>query len=69
MTQCNACKWEYPDGYTAPLLTTEGSMAEICGICALEISNKLHGINRKKFDGQRAEEMRQDAIAYRKGKQ
>jgi hypothetical protein len=38
----------------------------MCGICALAVSNHIHGINRDKFTGAGAEFMRQSAIAFRK---
>lgn len=66
MQKCTECKIEYPYGYTFPMFTSEGHQMSVCGICALEISNKIHGINRKKFDGELAEEARQKAIKYRK---
>jgi hypothetical protein len=37
-----------------------------CGICALELSNTIHGINRKKLNGPIAESMRLKAIEWRK---
>lgn len=39
---------------------------DLCGICALEITNHIHGIKRKKFGGEMAESLRQEAIAYNK---
>ncbi len=38
----------------------------VCGICALEMGNKLMGLDRLKFDGERAEQLRLDAIKWRK---
>lgn len=72
---CERCQLPYP----AELLTQmfignvdgkSGYTAPVCGICALEISNEIHGKNgcrpRKRFDGEMAEEMRQGAIRWRK---
>lgn len=39
-----------------------------CGICALIISNRELGVSREKFDGEIAEQSRQDAINWRKYK-
>ena len=65
MENCTNCQVEYPSEIlsTAFGLGTSGS---ICGICALELSNKLHGDNRTKFDGEMAEIFRLSAIEWRK---
>jgi hypothetical protein len=54
--KCEECKFNYPKH-----LISVG----ICGICALENSNRVHGIKRTKFNGEIAEEMRLGAIAHR----
>lgn len=68
MEQCQQCKIKYPDGYLSPMITSEPNLVTslICGICALDIRNKVHGINNKEFQGEIAEDMRQMAIKYRK---
>jgi hypothetical protein len=38
----------------------------VCGICALEVRNELHGLTDKKFDSPMAEHMRQLAVKWRK---
>lgn len=66
--RCEECKITYPSDYTAPLvITREGlkSTINVCGICALELTNKLHGLNRTEFGGEVAEEMRQRAVKWR----
>lgn len=68
MEKCGNCGVVYPNGYTSPMHTGDGSTDNICGICALELSNAYHGVIRKKFDGTMAEELRQNAIAWRKKK-
>ena len=56
-TQCDRCSVKYPDY----ILSTG-----FCGICALELSNQIHGDNRTKFTGETAEDFRRDAIRHRK---
>jgi hypothetical protein len=55
--KCKICKIEYPDE-----ILSNG----ICGICALELTNKIHGTNRTSFNGEMAEDLRLQAIAWRK---
>jgi len=63
--ECANCGIDYPPELLSPI---RGSISthSVCGICALEITNKVLGINRKKFDGQMAEELRLGAIEWRK---
>jgi hypothetical protein len=37
----------------------------VCGICALEIVNEVHGSKLKQFHGEMAEDSRQRAIRWR----
>lgn len=62
--KCDQCKVNYPSGLVQVMYSSLGSF-NVCGICALEISNKIHGNNRQKFDGPMAEKMRQKAIKFR----
>lgn len=64
MEKCQYCKINYPDGYLSPLMTSKGNCL-VCGICALELSNKVTGLVRKKFQGETAEDFRQMALRYR----
>lgn len=64
--KCTSCQWEYPDHLLNPLMTSHGMVGQVCGICALAISNDMLGIKRKKFDGENAEELRLEAVAWRK---
>ena len=57
MERCKSCKIKYP---------YEILNMDICGICALEWSNAELGINRKKFNGEIAEDMRQGAVEFRR---
>lgn len=64
--RCPECKWEYPENILNSMFINSSHTPPICGICALEINNKFHGINRKKWDGPVAEHMRQLALRWRK---
>lgn len=68
MKKCSECKIKYPEELLSPLIGSDGVTGDICGICALEISNETLGIQRDHFTGTIAEEMRKDAIAWRKNK-
>lgn len=65
MTRCARCKWKYPDELVSTFRSSAGN-SELCGICALQASNELHGMNRKKFGGPMAEDFRLDAIEWRR---
>lgn len=62
---CLECKFEYPSGILSPMVTSKGNYGPICGICALKITNEVHGWNLKAFAGFKAERMRQRAIKHR----
>ena len=66
MTKCGHCKVKYPDELLSPMFTNKGITEDVCGICALALSNEALGINRKEFNGEIAEQMRLDAIEFRK---
>jgi hypothetical protein len=57
---CAECKRRYPSEILSPF---NGKMT--CGICALELTNQLHGTHRTHFDGETAEDMRMDAVVWR----
>lgn len=65
-TACERCKWRYPARLLSSMTTSKGDTGEICGICALAVSNEVHGIQRTEFTGQWAEHLRQEAIEWRK---
>jgi len=66
MTKCVDCGWQYPSPIYLSTMMVSGSYTKpICGICALEISNRLHNISRTEFAGEMAELMRQKAISWR----
>lgn len=64
--RCSLCKWLYPDYLVNNLESSKGVLASVCGPCALEIINKIHGDERDKFHGPIAEMMRQEALEWRK---
>jgi len=66
MTRCAECKWNYPDEYLDQMFIDGGYTKSICGICALELSNRITGIKRTKFQGEVAEAKRVDAVNWRK---
>lgn len=67
LKKCGECNWPYPDsvGLSPMFISSKGYTAEICGICALEISNRELSVIRKKFHGQIAEGYRLEAIDWR----
>ena len=64
MKKCAKCKIEYPSEILSPMFGA-GIAGDICGICALEISNAIHGINKTNFKGETAEDFRLQAINWR----
>lgn len=67
MDVCARCRRQYPDvGYVTDMFTSTQGYLHVCGICALEITNELHGTKMTRFHGEMAEQMRQDCLAYRK---
>ena len=58
---CDDCKINYPDELIQPF-----NSQHLCGICALNASNKAVGWNRTKFTGTQAERLRRAAIKFRK---
>ena len=69
MPKCSGCEYEYPKSLLNTLYTDKGIIPDLCGICALEITNQIHGLNRTKFDGPAAEKARQAAIVFRARKE
>jgi len=64
MLKCENCKVEYPNHLVSSFRTNK-KVLNVCGICALELGNIIHGINRLKFDGLMAESLRLQAIEFR----
>lgn len=65
-TQCERCHWRYPARLLSPMQTSKGNTGDICGICALEVSNEVLGFKREHFTGEYAEQLRQSAISWRR---
>lgn len=65
MTRCERCDWNYPDELLAPMFTMM-STRNVCGLCALEIKNAVHGTRETKMRGM-AEELRVGAVEWRAG--
>jgi hypothetical protein len=71
MTSCAKCQWEYPDHMVRAMLMSAPGMEAVtlavCPICALDLSNEIHGgPPRTRFDGPQAERLRKDALRWRK---
>jgi len=64
--KCARCKWKYPFALLSRMFLNGGYTEEICGICALELSNEASGVKRKEFTGLGAESYRKSAIYWRK---
>ena len=47
------CNKYFPDGCVSLMFTSKGNTM-CCAVCALEIRNKMHGLNDKKFQGEMA---------------
>lgn len=63
---CGRCGWDYP---VEILSTMIGALirSPVCGICALEMRNAIHGDRRKRWsEGSQAEWNRLDALDWRK---
>jgi hypothetical protein len=65
MTGCTRCGTRYPDRLVTPMMINS-AYTMVCGVCALELSNQIHGTNRRKFTGEQAEQLRLDTVAWRK---
>jgi protein-arginine kinase activator protein McsA len=66
--KCDECHWDYPQFLLSAFVTNKETLSRklVCGICALQLSNQLHGDNRVKFTGSEAERLRLRAINWRK---
>jgi hypothetical protein len=66
---CPECLWSYSDTVAMSGLYIAGQYTKpICGICALTIMNRTLPVaaRRRQFQGQTAEDFRQDALRWRK---
>ncbi len=62
---CTLCQIGYPKELLDCLYTSEGDFTDICGICALEATNRIHGLQLRRFTGVIAEAKRKAAIGWR----
>lgn len=62
---CTHCRLPYPDELLSDFVTPNGR-ARVCGVCALDLTNALHGTKMKRFHGEGAEFMRQEALEWRR---
>ena len=65
LSSCSECKWKYPDNLLNSMFLNGGHTPPMCGQCALEVSNKVHGVARRKFTAPIAEHMRLLALRWR----
>jgi hypothetical protein len=67
LTVCARCRVRYPTALLSPLTTDEGEPAQaVCGICALALMNQKRGSRDIQLEGEMAEGLRQQAIAWRR---
>jgi hypothetical protein len=64
--RCADCKWKYPDSFLNKMYVNGAYTDPICGICALEKSNRASGMKRNKFQGEIAEGARISAVEWRR---
>lgn len=64
--KCSRCHWDYPSQILSPFISSAGNRQNCCGICALELKNEIHGTRWEHFDGSIAEQMRLEAVQWRK---
>ena len=57
MRKCPKCKRKCPGELLSPLFVDGIASSPICAVCALEIGNKFHGIERDGFTGTIAQDM------------
>ena len=64
---CPRCAWPYPTDLLVPMfIGGSGYTAPVCGVCALDLTNAVHGTRLVAFQGEIAEDMRQQALAWRR---
>ncbi len=65
MTTCERCKTTYPAELVSPMLGSQ--YVNLCGICALDVTNEIHGTQMQQFgEDSEAEWMRLEALYWRK---
>lgn len=64
--RCPDCQWDYPESLLNPLMVNGVYTEPICGQCALDRINQIHGGQQAMFQGEMAESARQRALRWRK---
>lgn len=64
--RCTNCQWKYPEQILADMDVSGTITHNVCGICALEMSNRTLKHQRTEFNGERAEACRLAAIEWRR---
>ena len=62
---CAKCKEDFPTEILSQIIENDEFIMPVCGICALEIINAIHGINLDRFRGEMAEKNRQAACSIK----
>ncbi len=63
LNRCRHCGERFPEHLIQPYITNNGNIS-VCGICALAISNEMHGMNRTEFGGEMANQYLVETKAY-----
>ena len=67
--KCERCEIDYPNHLVRPLIMGRLGQSlqsvDVCGICALEIVNELHGLNDSQFHAHGAETVRRACVKWR----
>lgn len=68
--KCGECKRDAPSHCLSPMFigSNEGSgyTASICPLCALRITNDVHGVDRTEFTGTMAQQMLEECAKHYK---
>jgi len=64
--RCPECRYNYPVELLQAMFVQGRYTQPICGICALEISNRVMGERRRTFTGPQAEAARREAVRLRR---
>ena len=65
LAECVRCAVPYPEWYLHSVI---GSLVTgaVCGVCALDITNAVHGVKRRSFQGEMANEALELAREWRR---
>lgn len=68
MDTCSKCKLQFPEHLIQSMAVTPHGQPlaylKICPICALQLTNHLHGLNRTDFDGPLARDLLRQARQF-----